>query len=297
MKKDKVVKEKVETTTQVTSPCRFAVGDLVLDKSNNEHCEVVHCYLDEPRNKWSGKAKEREWYIAVTGLSTSLSFIPDGTPPKTKRNVKWINVALAEPVKIQHNSFALDALPDVVLSHLFEVLPVANGSFISVVNKKFSLAFLSNTAWRNRCERDIEKATLGKSLEEEFNAQKLKSWMEFYKQNAMWKIRLVTIFHHRGGCSLSGDITISVPPTIKVKDFCAKMAAHKDNRQGPQTYVPFDPSKMFVYSSDGNYESIYPKEVEGPNCTFDSSNPEKTIREAGLCRNAALSQPECCMCD
>lgn len=76
---------------------------------------------------------------------------------------------------------------------------------------------------------------------------------------------------------------------MTVDDFLRFVAAHPDNKQTPSlrvTLVPHNPRTM--KRSDEPADNRLP----GPNCSFDTSNGTRTIREAGLVMNATLQQPE-----
>jgi hypothetical protein len=54
-----------------------------------------------------------------------------------------------------------------------------------------------------------------------------------------WNIRIVTVFGHRGGRSLSGDFSISVPSSMTVKEFLDRVAGSEENQQSMHRIVYF----------------------------------------------------------
>ncbi len=144
----------------------------------------------------------------------------------------------------------------------------------------------------------------------QFAATRSPDWLEFYRNNALWHVRyaaraygdglteaarsVVTVFRSRGGCSLSGNFTVSVLPSATVASFLAAVARHPDNRQHSAHLQPHDPAKLGRHNAQ--YVIVPTQPDTKPNNAFDPSILDRTVKDAGLCNGAVLEQPES-MCD
>ncbi len=191
------------------------------------------------------------------------------------------------------SSFPLMDLPDPALALVLFWLPIREAAEAACVCKRFASVFKDNVTWKRRCIRDVT----GIDIDAVFAAEKCKSWAEFHARHTTIRIRIVTVFFHRGGRSLSGDFTVTVSPNLRVSEFLELVSKHSENRQGGflPVLTPFDPSKLGRH--DDNYNIISNQPNAKPNCTFSTSSLDATILEAGLCDGAILQQPESMMCD
>jgi hypothetical protein len=99
------------------------------------------------------------------------------------------------------------------------------------------------------------------------------------------------VFSHRGGSSINGDFTISVPPQLSVRAFLSAVAKDPKNKQHSlESLRPHDPSHLGRRNQD--HHVIPSNPGAKPNCTFDVSDLSKSIKDAGLMNGAVLEQPE-----
>ena len=198
---------------------------------------------------------------------------------------------LLQRVTIQQSAFPLGELPAPALALVLFWLPLGQAARQAVVSRKFASAFRDNVSWKRRCMEDVK----GIDVEQVFAAEKETSWTAFYKRHTVWTIRIVTVFRHSGGNSLSGDFQIECAPGVTVKAFLEKVASHPQNRQrGAPLLQPHDASKL-GRAGPGMLISKHPDAK--PNCVFLQDNPYAALAEAGLCDGAVLEQRERMMCD
>lgn len=243
---------------------------------------------------WS-KGETHTVYCALWGLSTSVgSNIADGISgcPKLDKYSMWKNQDVLTRNNIFPNSFPIVKLPMPALVALFEAIPLSIACQQALVNKEFLAAFRSNVTWRQKCCNDMHDVT---SIDFLFHQQQRDSWFEFYRHNALWKITIVNLFHHRGGCSISSQFSLLISPRMSVAQFLQVAEHHPKNLQRGRDFRPF--SKKDDLFRTGLHREDEKTEEPGPNCRFDASNLESSVHEAGLCEGAVLSQPEMRMRD
>jgi hypothetical protein len=163
--------------------------------------------------------------------------------------------------------FPLQELPVIVLANLFAVLPVAEGARLSLVSKKFLQAFRDNTVWERRCRKDISPLVA--------NPEQLR-WIDFYKHNVRWKVRIVKVFEHQGRRCLSLDFTLEVSPSMTVGDFLEML--RQDKRSDDCEFFAPLCSAVEGHQVDGKF----------PNCFWDDRDLMFSIAKAGLCNGAVL---------
>lgn len=265
----------------------FAIGDFV-QNDQKEIFEVVEIFAEVSQKQFQST---QLWQVAIYNLHTKASRIPDNSPFVPK-NVTWVNALLLTIYKIESNNFPLLKLPEPALALVMHFLPLSESCQQSLVNKKFLEAFRSNVIWKHNCQRDIVDRAY--DFEEEFRKQKLSSWFHFYQLNALWAIKIVTVFRHQARSVMNSQFTCLVLPTTTVEAFYQIARSHPKNRQPGQEFVPFDEAvHTFRYDDDNNYARIPVNDHPAPkNYTFDTSDLKKSIREAGLCPQAVLMQPE-----
>lgn len=100
------------------------------------------------------------------------------------------------------------------------------------------------------------------------------------------RLRIVTLIGSRNGCSASGSFVVKVEPTATVREFLDAVAAHPKNPHPGADLHPYDPQVV----GTRNWERDESK--HGPNCTFNASNPEATITDAGLRNGSVLCMNE-----
>ncbi len=221
--------------------------------------------------------------------------------PKAKATVYDVRVLhrvlqcaapLLQRVEVQQSAFPLAELPAPALALVLFWLPLGHAARHAVVCRKFAAAFGDNVSWKRRCGEDVK----GIDVEAVFAAEKETSWLAFYRRHAVYRIRIVTVFRHRGGCTLSGDFTIECDPRMSVEAFLERVASHERNRQGVSSDLqPHDPSQLGRH--DAQYQIVPNHPHAKPNCEFRQDNRQATIAEAGLHDGAVLEQPERNLCD
>ncbi len=187
---------------------------------------------------------------------------------------------------VEQSAFPLGQLPTTVVALVMYWLPMREAGEVACICKRCATALGDNVTWKRRCLRDIS----GIDVEKTFAEEAEESWMSFYRQHANFLIRIVTVFEHRIGVCLTDEFKVSASPRMRVAEFVDMVSQHPRNRQeGIAILAPHDPSCL------GRYErrelvKIFPDGK--PNCSFASTDEDKTIAEAGLCDGAVLEQPE-----
>jgi hypothetical protein len=196
-------------------------------------------------------------------------------------------------LSVTPSSFALDELPVPVLGLVLGQMSPGDAALAATASKKFLRAFREEaTAWRARCRVAYRGAI---ALEDAFEAAHC-SWLNFFRLHCCFHIRIVTIFGHRGGTSLSGDFTVAVDPDMPVKDFFALVKNDPRNHQrGQPNLSGFDPKVIRRRNYLGQEEDTVQPKPEEVSKTTRRCHPDwtkATLREAGLFDQAELAQPE-----
>jgi hypothetical protein len=198
---------------------------------------------------------------------------------------------LLQRVAVPESVFPLGDLPPPALGVVLFWLPLKDAGAAAMVSRKFAAAFRDNVTWKRRCAELLKNI----DIEAVFAEEDETSWMAFYRRHAVYRIRVVTVFSHHGGTSISGDFSFFCDPRMTVAAFVEKVASHPENRQrGPPRLKPHDPSKV-GFRGPGGIIPLYSN--ARPNCDFNEVDPRATIAEAGLVDGAVLEQPEKLMWD
>jgi hypothetical protein len=198
---------------------------------------------------------------------------------------------LLKRVEVEQSAFPLGDLPPPVLALVQYWVPLGDAAIQACVSRKFAAAFRDNVTWKRRCAETLKNV----DIETVFAAEKETSWMAFYRRHAVYRIRVVTVFGHRGGTSLSGNFEMQCDPRTTVEAFLLKVASHPENRQrGLPQLRPHDPSRL---GRRGQYGIVSQNPDAKANCEFRQGDMSVTIAEAGLVDGAVLEQQERMMCD
>lgn len=207
------------------------------------------------------------------------------------RGVKWVAEGAIRGVHVvQESEFRLLDLPMPALASVLRHLGWSCGVEVAPLCRKLAAAFADGGSWHRQVLQDTDQSEA--EVLQSFDASGAKSWMEYYRTHGLWNIRIVTVFRHRGGRSLSGDFTIQVQPGLSVRAFLTAVMKHPKNKQtrggcNLQRLVklkPHDPRQLTRAPPD--------LEIAGPNCQFDATKHDISVREAGLRNGAVLEQPE-----
>jgi hypothetical protein len=244
--------------------------------------EVLGAHLGVVLGKSSAKPEAPTPFAAKPSIMLDVRFLHRTVPCASR---------LLKRVEVEQSAFPLGDLPPPVLALVQYWLPLPDASLQATVSRKFAAAFRDNVTWKRRCAVTLKNV----DIEAVFAAEKETSWMAFYRRHALYSIRVVTMFGHRGGTSLSGNFKIRCDPRMTVEAFLEKVASHPENRQrGPPRLSPHDPSRL-GRRGPGGIVSAHPDAK--PNCEFRQHDLKATIAEAGLVDGAVLEQPERMMCD
>ncbi len=198
-----------------------------------------------------------------------------------------VSYLLLSPVTVVPSSFPLSQLPAPVIALVLFWLPMREAAELACVSKRFADAFRDNVAWKRRC------MLLPFDVEAAFVSENESSWMAFYDRHANYRIRIVTVFTHRGGKSVSGDFVVG-PFANDCGRFVEMVKNDPRNRQkhtAKQELEPHNPSLI------GGRDPSERLNKPGPNCTFVTTEGSATIAQAGLCNGAVLEQQERLRCD
>jgi hypothetical protein len=91
-----------------------------------------------------------------------------------------------------------------------------------------------------------------------------------------YNCRIVTVFVSQYGTSLSDDFSMDVSPMMTVKAFLDAVKIYPKNKQRSAVLFPYDPSVLVKRGEKKEEGGL------GPNCSFDISNLDATIVEAGM---------------
>jgi hypothetical protein len=116
-------------------------------------------------------------------------------------------------------------------------------------------------------------------------------------------VKIVTLFHHRMGTSLSGDFVITLRRSTPVRNFLAEVNKANDNRQAG-TNQAYDPNDCRRWNDEA------PRALPGPDCSWPFTSADSFSWSASTNaaldapigkylknRTATLAQQECMMCD
>ncbi len=196
-------------------------------------------------------------------------------------------------LNVEPSSFPLGDLPAVVLALVLFWTPMREAAQFACVSRRFAAAFRDNVVWERRC---VSCLACGTDISATLAAEKETSWMNFYRRHRSIRVRIVTVFHHMGGVSLSGEFEVAVSPFMRVSEFLEVVANHVENRQHCKPVLsPHDPSKLGRRVCDFMIESA--NRGATANCVFRSSDESVSITAAGLYDGAVLEQQERLMRD
>lgn len=290
---------------QDMAPCCFALGDWVEDSSGRRF-QVVRCWGDMVVVHGSEETATNEFFKGSTSFTAfhktlcnemfSSSYAPTtwnaGSIKVDSRLMLLLKSCDLKPVVWQVNDFPLLKLPLPALSRVMASLPWSSAAAASLTCKALLVAFRDERVWKERTLREDPAAQLCNN----------ESWFRACERVTFFKIRIVTVFYHRGGRTISGDFTVRVSPKVTVVQFLKLINNPVFNKQarngvGATSFSPHDPSKLYSYKSDGKTQP-FPDGV--PNCKWEVQGKDLntlTIQEAGLSEGACLEQAEMTMFD
>lgn len=177
------------------------------------------------------------------------------------------------------SAFRINELPVTCLAIVFGFLTAGEAAEASMVNKKFLEAHRHEASWKKRCER------LKQPLPQSFDGV----WHEYYRREVLWRIRIVTIFGHRNGTSLSGDLCVLIDPDAPLTQLTQVIENDPRMRQHYINLYAFDPNVI------GSRMRPRPTEPKEPLFVFKQS--ADTVRASGLFYDAELATDETMMRD
>lgn len=239
--------------------------------SEEQPCVAIQCYLNP--NRFADKVPKLF------------------RPPKLPNGYcVWVRAKDVKKVVLdtRYKDFPLESLPLPVLAVVLRTIPIREAAMIALVSKRFHAAFNDDPSWQRRAHDLLGVQEAEKFAEEAKKA----SWKEIYAKKCLWEVEVVTVFTHRGGTTVSGRFSVRVSPEMHVGDFLNLVKNDPKNdqkRRGVAELEPFDPS-VLRRRNGGQTESINPDGK--PNCEFRADDEKATLRDAGLCNGAVLSQYE-----
>lgn len=260
---------------------------IVCDKSNN-----ALVYVN--RLQKQGDAKEEKLLKSLCKKTKST------LPLWMMRRLCVVPLSSLQRHEVREESdFPAGQLPITALVVVLSHLDVAEASFLSYVCKKFNSAFRDDTLWQRRTLQIVPAS---------FSLATNSSWMDAYRNLTEWDIQIVTVFHHRGGNSISGTFTVRCTPKCTIAQFVALTRENPQNRQrmwkdfGEMSLRPHDASRVGRYQHvPGQGSHIVSESPDAkPNCAFNVEGKDLstwTVEQAGLCNGAVLETPERMMCD
>lgn len=184
---------------------KFSVNDFVRDERGQ--VGVVISIL-----KGSTITGDTTYDYAVRGFKANH---PDrsaarGADASSSGRFAWLPEAKLQPHTVTVDAFPLEDLPVPVLGLILGQLSCGDAALASTTNKKMHRAFLEAASWRARSLKVYGKG----DIDAAFEAEHCSSWMDFFRRQCSFTIRVVTLFGHRGGQSLSGDFKLVVSPEM-----------------------------------------------------------------------------------